>query len=207
MQEYLYQHRGMFYYYQQVNPFLNKQQTECFMIRTSFQSMGYQTVAFAKLDLPREKFPKNYAFTTEPPNFPTKELCFLGLVALTELMKPGVRAAVTGLRKAGVQIVMVSEGESVLVEAIARKVGILSSEGAMDVGEFQKTAKTETTAKVQCSSVIINADQLETMSDVEWDAVLSKEEIIVSGASPIQKLSVVTRLQAKGHIVGVIFTS
>lgn len=45
--------------------------------------------------------------------------------------------------------------------------------------------------------------KIERLTDLEWNVVLWKEEIIFARTSPKHKLEIVRRAQSMGHIVGV----
>ncbi len=47
---------------------------------------GERVLAFAHLELPRNKYPPGYEFTidTDPPNFPLEDLTFVGFMSLID---------------------------------------------------------------------------------------------------------------------------
>lgn len=49
----------------------------------------------------------------------------------------------------------------------------------------------------------MHGDKIDGFTDEDWDLVLSKKEIIFARTSPKHKLMIVSKSQAKGHIVGV----
>lgn len=51
--------------------------------------------------------------------------------------------------------------------------------------------------------VVVHGDAIDKLTDAEWDQILSRREILFARTSPKHKLEIVTRCQAKGHIVGV----
>jgi len=51
--------------------------------------------------------------------------------------------------------------------------------------------------------VVIHGEQIDSLSDQEWDNIFSKNEIIFARTSPKHKLEIVKRAQSMGHIVGV----
>ncbi len=52
-------------------------------------------------------------------------------------------------------------------------------------------------------AVVVHGDQIDSLSDAEWDNVFWKDEIIFARTSPKHKLEIVRRAQSMGHIVGV----
>jgi sodium/potassium-transporting ATPase subunit alpha len=53
------------------------------------------------------------------------------------------------------------------------------------------------------SAIVVTGVVLAHFSDRDWYAVLSHDEIIFARTSPLQKLEIVKRAQAMGHIVAV----
>lgn len=72
-------------------------------------SRGHRVIACAQLQLPGDRFPKDFAFSKKDDNCPTQELCFVGLISLEDPPKHGVREAIGQLRQAGIKVVMVSQ--------------------------------------------------------------------------------------------------
>jgi sodium/potassium-transporting ATPase subunit alpha len=53
------------------------------------------------------------------------------------------------------------------------------------------------------NAIVIHGEQIDHLSENDWDVILDKEEIIFARTSPKHKLQIVKRCQARGHIVGV----
>ncbi|KAJ1536875.1 hypothetical protein HK096_006984, partial [Nowakowskiella sp. JEL0078] len=52
-------------------------------------------------------------------------------------------------------------------------------------------------------AVVVHGEQIDSLTDEEWDTIFSKDEIIFARTSPKHKLQIVKRAQELGHIVGV----
>jgi sodium/potassium-transporting ATPase subunit alpha len=176
-----------------------------------FAKQGQRVLAFAKYPLPEDKFPKGFVFKKQGdssdgqdarPNFPIEDFTFVALVSLMDPPKHGVRKAVAALRTAGIQVVMVTGDHPLTAEAIGRKIGMLEGDTILEASlRLQKPV-----SQVQDDEydvIIVHGDNLDNMSDMDWDRVLSKRYIIFARTSPKHKLMIVSRAQAKGHIVGV----
>ncbi|KIH45354.1 haloacid dehalogenase-like hydrolase [Ancylostoma duodenale] len=87
---------------------------------------GERVLGFCDLELDPEKFPPNFAFDTEGPNFPLTNLRFLGFMAMIDPPRPGVPQAVQLCQSAGVKVVMVTGDHPITAKAIARQVHIIS---------------------------------------------------------------------------------
>ena len=87
---------------------------------------GHRVIAAAQSLLDGQSYPTDFAFTTEGDgNVPATELTFVGLYSLADPPKHGVREAVGQLRRAGIQIVMVTGDHPLTAAAIARRVNII----------------------------------------------------------------------------------
>jgi len=62
----------------------------------------------------------------QPPNFPLKDLCFVGLMSMIDPPRAAVPDAVSKCRSAGIKVIMVTGDHPITAKAIARGVGIIS---------------------------------------------------------------------------------
>jgi sodium/potassium-transporting ATPase subunit alpha len=166
---------------------------------------GHRVLAFAQLLLPGDVYTENTLFTKDmilKMNFKEAGLCFVGLVSLEDPPKHGVREAVGHLRQAGVKVVMVTGDHPLTAEAIGRKINLVlgdtkekiakrTGRDVMDIGENE------------ASAVVIHGEQIPDLTEEDWDNIFRKDEIIFARTSPKNKLDIVKRAQALGHIVGV----
>lgn len=59
---------------------------------------------FCHYHLPDDQFPEGFAFDTETVNFPTENLCFVGLMSMIDPPRAAVPSAVTKCRSAGIKV-------------------------------------------------------------------------------------------------------
>jgi sodium/potassium-transporting ATPase subunit alpha len=105
----------------------------------------------------------------------------VGLVAMHDPPRAEVHAAVRACRRAGIRIVVVSGDHPLTVEAIAREVGIVTS----------------------ATPRIYTGEDLTSWSAAALRHALETEEVGFARTSPLDKLRIVTALQAMGHVVAV----
>jgi magnesium-transporting ATPase (P-type) len=104
------------------------------------------------------------------------ELTFLGLTAIIDPPRPEAIEAVKKCREAGIRVKMITGDHALTAGAIARKMGIASSDGQVMTGpEIEKTSDDELA---------------ELVEDID----------VYARVSPEHKLRLVTALQKKGHI-------
>ncbi len=106
-------------------------------------------------------------------------LTMVGLAALLDPARPEVKGAVDACHRAGVRIIVVTGDHRLTAGAIARQVGI--------GGE---------------NPITVNADDLDALTEAEFDRLLSGgEEMVLARSSPEMKMRVTDALQAGGHVV------
>ncbi|CAG8532596.1 3994_t:CDS:2 [Paraglomus occultum] len=165
-------------------------------------SKGHRVLAFAQLQLPRSQYPADYKFKKEDKNYPMDNYCFLGLVSLEDPPKHGVREAIGRCRSAGIRVIMVTGDHPLTAEAIGRKINLMLSDTKEMVAR-RKKIPVEQVREEEYSAIVIHGEQIDSLSDYDWDLIFSKNEIIFARTSPRHKLEIVKRAQAMGHIVGV----
>ncbi|MCY7334788.1 MAG: HAD-IC family P-type ATPase [Chamaesiphon sp.] len=101
---------------------------------------------------------------------------FLGLVGLSDPVRPTVAAAIAECHTAGVRVVMITGDYPGTAQTIARQIGLLEIDN------------------------IITGAELDGMSDTELQQHIETTNIFAR-AVPEQKLRLVTALQAKGEVV------
>ncbi|KAG5184236.1 hypothetical protein JKP88DRAFT_208389 [Tribonema minus] len=162
---------------------------------------GQRVIACAALELDPAKYPNGTQFDAD--SFPSENMVFLGLVALQDPPKPGVTQAIDECNTAGIQVMMITGDHPLTAEAIAREVHIVRgrtrANAAKEMGLPLDTIKPD-----QYEAVVLHGETLATMSEDEWAEALSKREVVFARTSPQQKLEIVTRSQAMGHVVAMI---
>ncbi len=104
-------------------------------------------------------------------------LIFLGLVGIMDPPRPEVTIAIDKCKQAGVQVMMITGDQQMTAMAIGEEIGI-----------------------IQPDSRFVTGKELREMSDEELDSQLDKI-VMFSRVTPDQKLRIVSRLQAVGHVV------
>ncbi|CAG8444514.1 6249_t:CDS:2 [Ambispora leptoticha] len=165
-------------------------------------SKGHRVLAFAQLLLPRSQYPENHQFKKEEKNFPLDGFCFVGLVSLEDPPKHGVREAIGKCRTAGIRVMMVTGDHPLTAEAIGRKINLMLSDTKALVAKHTGRP-IESIQDDEYNAIVIHGEQIDTLTDEQWDNIFSKNEIIFARTSPKHKLEIVKRAQSMGHIVGV----
>ncbi|KAF8925669.1 hypothetical protein EDD21DRAFT_390024 [Dissophora ornata] len=165
-------------------------------------SKGHRVLAFAQQLLPRSQYPDDVVFDKEKKNYPTADLCFVGLVSLEDPPKHGVREAIGRCRSAGIRVMMVTGDHPLTAEAIGRKINLVLSDTKEMVAK-QRGCSVDEVGDNEYNAIVIHGEQIDSLTEEDWDLIFSKPEIIFARTSPKHKLQIVKHAQALGHIVGV----
>ncbi len=146
------------------------------MAAKGLRVLGVARVAL--LDAPPAFLPPHPSI--DPKHLPDKQhdfpFQFLGLVGLSDPVRPTVAAAIQECYTAGIRVVMITGDYPVTAQAIARQIGLTQS------GE------------------ILTGAQLDQMSDAELNQQIQNTTIFAR-AVPEQKLRIVNALKNKGEVV------
>jgi sodium/potassium-transporting ATPase subunit alpha len=165
---------------------------------------GHRVLAFAQLLMPNTFDESTEYNKTLVSNFKYAEmgLCFVGLTSLEDPPKHGVREAVGSLRSAGIKVVMVTGDHPLTAEAIGRKINLMIGDTKEKIA--RRTGKNaKDIHENDIKAVVVHGEQIPDLTEEDWDRIFSKDEIIFARTSPKNKLDIVKRAQALGHIVAV----
>lgn len=109
-----------------------------------------------------------------------ENLILAGLVGLEDPPRPEVPDAVRKCQEAGIKVIMVTGDHPQTALAIARQIGLLSSNG---------------------KGVVITGDRLRRMSQTQLQLALDLPGIVFARVAADQKMRIVQALKAKGHVV------
>nr|WP_048055456.1 cation-transporting P-type ATPase [Methanotorris igneus] len=146
--------------------------------RSAFRVLG---VAYKKAS---EITPKNIE----------EDLIFLGLVAMIDPPREGVKEAIEACKKGGIKVIMVTGDNEETAKAIAKKIGL-----------FEENKKIKTKIKNEklkkfLEDGVVTGSELNKLNNDELESIV--EDIIVyARVVPEQKLRIVNALKKKGHIV------
>ncbi|KAI8808699.1 P-type cation-transporting ATPase [Cladochytrium replicatum] len=168
----------------------------------SMAGKGHRVLAFAQLLLDGSEYPADFSFDKEAQNYPTNNFCFVGLTSLEDPPKHGVREAIGHCREAGVKVMMVTGDHALTAEAIGRKINLMISDTK---NRIHKTTgrPLEEISEDEAPAIVVPGENIDSLTDADWDNIFSKDEIIFARTSPKHKLEIVKRAQKLGHIVGV----
>ncbi|KAG7258128.1 hypothetical protein CRUP_010743 [Coryphaenoides rupestris] len=173
-------------------------------MKEAFQN-AYLELGFCHYSLPDEQFVKNFSFDMEEVNFPTDNLCFVGLMSMIDPPRAAVPDAVGKCRSAGIKVIMVTGDHPITAKAIAKGVGIISegNETVEDIAARLNIPINEVNPR-DAKACVVHGGDLKDLSPEQLDDILRYHtEIVFARTSPQQKLIIVEGCQRQGAIVAV----
>ncbi|KAL1023657.1 hypothetical protein UPYG_G00044150 [Umbra pygmaea] len=167
--------------------------------------LGERVLGFCHFHLPDDQFPEEFAFDCEEINFPTENLCFIGLMSMIDPPRAAVPDAVNKCRGAGIKVIMVTGDHPITAKAIAKGVGIISegNETVEDIAARLKIPVSDVDPR-QAKACVIHGGDLKDMTPQQLDDTLKYHtEIVFARTSPQQKLIIVEGCQRQGAVVAV----
>uniref|UniRef100_A0A673M9S2 Sodium/potassium-transporting ATPase subunit alpha n=1 Tax=Sinocyclocheilus rhinocerous TaxID=307959 RepID=A0A673M9S2_9TELE len=159
--------------------------------------LGERVLGFCHFNLPDEQFPEDFQFDTEEVNFPTENLCFIGLMSMIDPPRAAVPDAVGKCRSAGIKVIMVTGDHPITAKAIAKGVGIISegNETVEDIAARLNIPINEVNPR-DAKACVIHGGDLKDLTPEQLDDVLKHHtEIVFARTSPQQKLIIVEGCQ------------
>nr|XP_042140854.1 potassium-transporting ATPase alpha chain 2 isoform X1 [Peromyscus maniculatus bairdii] len=167
--------------------------------------LGERVLGFCHLYLPADEFPQTYTFDVDNINFPTSNLCFVGLLSMIDPPRSTVPDAVTKCRSAGIKVIMVTGDHPITAKAIAKSVGIISAnnETVEDIAK-RRGIPVEQVNKREAKAAVVTGMELKDMTPEQLDELLiNYQEIVFARTSPQQKLIIVEGCQRQDAVVAV----
>ena len=130
---------------------------------------------------------------------PIKDLCFVGLITLTDPPRPEVPQAVRDCHSAGVKVVMVTGDHPLTAAAIARKIGLLTYPTREQLARHRRCRPADVPEDDVNAVVVIGAD-IANMTEADWQTLVAKKEVVFARTSPEQKLIIVKEFTKAGNV-------
>merc|ERR1712184_102778 len=167
--------------------------------------LGERVLGFCDYVLPKDDYPRGFAFDPDEENFPLTGLRFVGLMSMIDPPRAAVPDAVNKCRSAGIKVIMVTGDHPITAKAIARSVGIIS-EGTETVEDIatRKGIPVQEVNPREAMAAVVHGGEIKDLSEKALDEILMYHtEIVFARTSPQQKLIIVEGCQRMGRIVAV----
>lgn len=171
------------------------QQAEIDQAYRHFASKGQRLIGFAEKAVESEE-----PYRKDPAEVQLAGFTFLGMLALHDPPKDGVKDAVVRLKKAGIRVFMVTGDHPITAKAIGTQVGIIVGESWEELNTPGDLGRLDQ----QPAALVLHGDLVDTATDAQWDQIFRAREIVFARTLPRHKLIIVQKLQEQGEIVGSI---
>lgn len=128
---------------------------------------------------------------TDPYNFPTTDMNFIGMFAIIDPPRDNVPDAIEKCHRAGVKVFMVTGDHPFTARAIAKQVGLLETDNNIELLENSTTDKDWKT----CDGAVIHGSRIDDLNDEQWLIILSKPGVCFARTTPAHKLLIVQKCQ------------
>jgi sodium/potassium-transporting ATPase subunit alpha len=145
----------------------------------TFGGLGERVLAFAKYNLPADKYSKEYQFDVktwknwglnaklsaadyadQPGTFPMHDLTLVGVVSLNDPPRTNVDLSVSKCRSAGIKVIMVTGDQPPTAAAIANKVNIIKHPKMEMNYLVNEKGMSPDEAMAKCTGIVIHGDVL-----------------------------------------------
>lgn len=141
------------------------------------------------------------------------ELTIIGVLGIVDPPRKEVHSTIASCRRAGIRFFMVTGDFGLTAAAIARDIGIFSSNGD-NPDTFETIVRNrslvggsqEREPSVAASSqtrLLLEGTDIAKLEDEDWDIICPYEEIVFARTTPEQKLKIVKEFKARGNAVAV----
>ncbi|KYQ89383.1 P-type ATPase [Tieghemostelium lacteum] len=165
---------------------------------------GERALGMAMLRLNPEIYNMDFPFDIEEKNYPTDGLVFIGMTALMDPPRPGVKEAIQVCKEARVRVMMVTGDHPLTAASIAKQVGIIETEETLnDCAKKQNIDVLDLDFSLYpgSQSIVVPGSRLDDLTHEQWDKILSLRQIVFARTSPEQKLIIVEKCQKRGEII------
>lgn len=143
-------------------------------------SQGHRVLALVQLLLPGDPYPGDFEFEKEKKNYSMSDYCFVGLCSLED---PRVREAIGACREAGIRVIMVIDDHPLTSGSVARRTNIMVSDTKRMIAH-KSGRLIESTEDNEYHAIVIHGEDIDSLSDYDWDNIFSKQGIIFAYTSP-----------------------
>jgi sodium/potassium-transporting ATPase subunit alpha len=157
-----------------------------------------------------------------------EDLCVVGMVAIVDPPRAESADTVATCRRAGIRFMMVTGDFPTTAAAIARQIGIFTTESPKTIKDLDPSKPMEEVEKYTKSALIrdtydnvadeeksygsdtialpkallLSGTDLITLNENQWEQVCEFEEIVFARTTPDQKLRIIKEFQKRENIVG-----
>ncbi|KAF1326577.1 putative hydrolase, partial [Globisporangium splendens] len=143
-------------------------------------------------------------FSAEEGNFPTDDLCFVGMIAIMDPPRDDVPDAIQKCKDAGIKVFMITGDHPLTAQAIARDIGLLNeSNRVLSLPTPTSAQHLQKTDWSEFDAAVVHGAAIDYLTPEQFQAVLSMRQVVFARTTPEHKLEIVRASQDLGECVGV----
>ncbi|KAF2232119.1 putative H /K ATPase alpha subunit [Viridothelium virens] len=183
--------------------------------KNQWSSQGRRVILLARKKLPvtmRSLSTASLEYEQRTLEEASKELEFVGLVAILDPPRDEIPQVIETLRGAGIRVFMVTGDFKLTALAIAAQCGIITQPEAVDdamaLSSDDRSSEPPVSAAEKGVQVLgsrgiaLSGVEINQLGGQEWDSLCNYQEIVFARTTPEQKLRIVKEFQARGKVVG-----
>ncbi|KAJ7777899.1 calcium ATPase transmembrane domain M-containing protein [Mycena maculata] len=192
-------------------PLTESVRDKLFQLQSDWSSEGQRVLALCKRSFVGVDIDFDIQETVEESVYrELRGLTLVGLVSIRDPPRPTVKDTVAIIRRAGVRVFMVTGDLKMTAVAIAKQVGIITTDivdtrGALSsIRDFSGVAPPHIKPSDDdgICSLVLTGEEIASFGTEEWDKCLGVySEIVFARTTPEQKLRIVNELKARGDNV------
>eukprot|EP00644_Phytophthora_capsici_P012019 jgi/Phyca11/543559/estExt2_Genewise1Plus.C_PHYCAscaffold_120436 len=164
-----------------------------------FGNKGRRVLAFAT----RRFQSASAKFSEDENNFPSEDLCFVGMVAIMDPPRDDIPEAISKCKDAGIKVFMVTGDHPLTARAIAAEIGLLDDYGCVLEVLTPSSFNGIPTDLDMYDGAVVHGGVLNHLQDEELKAILRLKSVVFARTTPQHKLQIVQASQELGECVGV----
>ncbi|ETL79604.1 hypothetical protein F442_20460 [Phytophthora nicotianae P10297] len=142
-------------------------------------------------------------FSIEEGNFPSDDLCFVGMLAIMDPPRDDVPDAIAKCKDAGIKVFMVTGDHPLTARAIATEIGLLDDYGSV-LELLTPTPVDNLPVDLDTyDGAVVHGGVINYLSDEDLKTILRLKSVVFARTTPQHKLQIVQASQEIGECVGV----
>ncbi|KAL3662046.1 hypothetical protein V7S43_012853 [Phytophthora oleae] len=142
-------------------------------------------------------------FSMEEDNFPSEDLCFVGMIAIMDPPRDDVPEAIAKCKDAGIKVFMVTGDHPLTARAIAAEIGLLDDYGRVLELLTPASADGLPVDLEMYDGAVVHGGVISYLQDEDLKAILRLKSVVFARTTPQHKLQIVQASQELGECVGV----
>lgn len=177
-------------------------------IRAKYDEMSSQALrvlafAYRPIEISRDDYDSEAAFAKAVAIQVEKDLIWVGMMAMIDSPRTDVAKAIEECQQSGIRVIMITGDYEITAQAIAKQVGLLSSNDQYPIPSKNPKSETRNPKQIQNPKLkkVINGKELNNLSDSEIVKRIKNGANVFARITPEQKLRIASILKKSGAVI------